>query len=281
MYKLAILYDITQRFKPSDPEFLEYFRFIASQHNIQTALIGKHDIERLGEFNGLFIRATTERDHYTYQFALEAKARNLAVLDHPDDIWKCTSKLLQHELFLRHKIEYPISKIISIYNRSIKDFGYPYIVKTPDSAFSRGVFKINNRYQFNRFIVPKFHKYPHLLMQEYLCTTFDWRIGVLAGKPLFAIKYYIIPGDHRIMTEDRECDHETVLLQLTSPKVIDLALRACKAVGQGLYGVDIKIVGDDHYVLEVNDNPSIDRGIEDEQEGDAIYNAICNYFIRG
>ena len=34
-------------------------------------------------------------------------------------------------------------------------------------------------------------------------------------------------------------------------------------MGDGLYGVDLKMVGDKAYVIEVNDNPNIDEGIED------------------
>jgi len=51
-------------------------------------------------------------------------------------------------------------------------------------------------------------------------------------------------------------------------------------VGDGLYGVDIKRVGDKPVVIEVNDNPSIDHGVEDEHLGEALYLRIMQEFLR-
>ncbi len=40
---------------------------------------------------------------------------------------------------------------------------------------------------------------------------------------------------------------------------------------KGLYGVDIKEVNGKFYIIEVNDNPSIDAGVEDAHLGDQLY----------
>jgi glutathione synthase/RimK-type ligase-like ATP-grasp enzyme len=56
--------------------------------------------------------------------------------------------------------------------------------------------------------------------------------------------------------------------------VIQLALKTANAIGDGLYGVDIKTVGGRHVLMEVNDNPNIDRGVEDAILGDALYERI-------
>ena len=45
--------------------------------------------------------------------------------------------------------------------------------------------------------------------------------------------------------------------------VIATALKAANLVGKGLYGVDLKQIGSKYYVIEVNDNPSIEAGCED------------------
>ena len=59
-------------------------------------------------------------------------------------------------------------------------------------------------------------------------------------------------------------------------RVRDVALKACRVVGKGLYGVDIKEVNGEFMVVEVNDNPSIYAGYEDLREKD-IYSKIIDY----
>ena len=44
------------------------------------------------------------------------------------------------------------------------------------------------------------------------------------------------------------------------PHVIKLGIDAANAIGNGLYGVDIKNNNGDAYVIEVNDNPSLESG---------------------
>ena len=49
---------------------------------------------------------------------------------------------------------------------------------------------------------------------------------------------------------------------------------------RGLYGVDLKQVGDAVYVIEVNDNPNIDAGNEDQVLGEALYREVMGVFVR-
>ena len=45
-----------------------------------------------------------------------------------------------------------------------------------------------------------------------------------------------------------------------------------------MYGVDLKMVDDKAYVIEINDNPSIDHGLEDAIIGDEMYYRLLNHF---
>ncbi|HVT35091.1 MAG TPA: RimK family alpha-L-glutamate ligase, partial [Nevskiaceae bacterium] len=51
-------------------------------------------------------------------------------------------------------------------------------------------------------------------------------------------------------------------------------------VGSGLYGVDLKQIGKQVRVIEVNDNPNIDYGVEDLFLKDQLYRRIMEYFIK-
>jgi glutathione synthase/RimK-type ligase-like ATP-grasp enzyme len=63
-------------------------------------------------------------------------------------------------------------------------------------------------------------------------------------------------------------------------RVIDVSLRAAKAIGNGLYGVDVKESGDALAVIEVNDNPNLDHGVEDQVGKDEVWGRILQWFIK-
>src|SRR3989304_3977220 len=65
-----------------------------------------------------------------------------------------------------------------------------------------------------------------------------------------------------------------------APKdVVKTALRAANLIGNGLYGVDLKQVGHRVYVIEINDNPSIDAGFEDRVLKEGLYTEIMGVFL--
>ncbi len=64
------------------------------------------------------------------------------------------------------------------------------------------------------------------------------------------------------------------------PRVIDAALKAARAIGPGLYGVDIKETDGAIVVIEVNDNPNLEHGVEDLIGKDEIWTRILNWFIK-
>src|SRR3546814_12568649 len=73
---------------------------------------------------------------------------------------------------------------------------------------------------------------------------------------------------------DRVGRFKTLPVRDAPADVVKLALRATNAIGDGLYGVDIKATKDRVVVIEVNDNPSIDAGVEDGYLGEDLYRRI-------
>ena len=45
--------------------------------------------------------------------------------------------------------------------------------------------------------------------------------------------------------------------------MIDIAVRAAQPIGDGFYGVDLKQTDNGIVVMEVNDNPNLEHGIEE------------------
>jgi glutathione synthase/RimK-type ligase-like ATP-grasp enzyme len=92
------------------------------------------------------------------------------------------------------------------------------------------------------------------------------------------------PGHWQVVKreQDRKVEGATVAMAVgEAPEiVVKTAVRAANLIGDGLYGVDLKQVGDRCYVIEVNDNPNIDAGNEDAILGDALYREVLGVFLR-
>ncbi|MCG6966860.1 MAG: RimK family protein [Chromatiaceae bacterium] len=285
-YDLAILYDPVEKLAPSDRRALAQFIRAARTEGIDAELVTARDFGRIAEFDALFIRETTNVNHYTYRFARRAASEGLVVIDDPDSILRCTNKIYLAELLNRHKIATPASVILSRdeLDRAEEQLGYPMVLKMPDGAFSTGVFKVKDRAEFEDRAAQLFHDSELILAQAYTPTEFDWRIGVLNGELLYACRYYMARGHWQIADHSkgkvREGAFDTLAPEDVPKAVIQTALKASNAIGNGLYGVDLKQVGRKVLVIEVNDNPNIDSGVEDKVIGVELYQRIMREFLR-
>lgn len=123
-----------------------------------------------------------------------------------------------------------------------------------------------------------------VVAQEFLPTSFDWRIGVLDGRPLYACKYHMAPKHWQIIKQnveekDRYGKADTLPVEVAPRRAISVALKASKLIGNGLYGVDVKQSGDKFYVIEVNDNPTIEANVEDRILRDELYRRVMQTFL--
>ena len=158
------------------------------------------------------------------------------------------------------------------------------VLKIPDGAFSTGVFKVKDRTEFEDRAQTLFRSSELILAQAYTPTDFDWRIGILNNEVLFACRYYMARGHWQIADHSgpriREGNFDTLPLDEVPPTVLHTALKAANAIGNGLYGVDLKQVGERVLVIEVNDNPNIDATIEDKVLGMELYRRVMREFLR-
>lgn len=283
---LAILHNPKEEMPPSNKGALENFVRVAKKHNVYTDLITKEDLSSLLEYEALFIRETTQIDHHTYRFAYKAEVEGIPVLDDTASIVRCSNKVFLHEVMTAKKIPVPHTWLIDTKTakKMEKEIEFPLILKVPDGSFSKGIIKVSNQVEYRTAVQDLFKRSDLLLMQEYLPSDYDWRIGVLAGEPLFACRYFMAKGHWQIYNhsakdkKNKSGRHETIPLDQVPKKVMDTALKASKLIGNGLYGVDLKENERGVYVIEVNDNPNIDKGIEDTVEGDRLYDRIIEHF---
>jgi glutathione synthase/RimK-type ligase-like ATP-grasp enzyme len=286
-FDLGILIDPGEKQPPSNTKAIRKFIKAANSVGREVELLGREDYGRLAEFDALFIRETTAVNHHTFRFARRAVAEGLVVIDDPDSILKCTNKVFLAELLQRHKIPTPKTMIAhrDNMNQIARNLGLPCILKKPDSSFSQGVLKVVDKENLCQRLKELFIDSEFVIAQSFLPTEFDWRVGILDRQPFYVCRYHMAKGHWQIINYDskgriREGRSEGVPLDQVPARVLKTALRAANLIGDGLYGVDLKQVGNRVYVIEVNDNPSIDGGLEDEIVKDDIYLKIMQSIVR-
>jgi glutathione synthase/RimK-type ligase-like ATP-grasp enzyme len=283
---LAILRDPQEVDRPSNDEALRKFVAIAPQVGLTAQVIGPGDVGRIAEFDALFIRADPSVDHYTYELARQAESLGMPVIDDPESILRCSNKVFMDELMSQHRV--PVPKSIKVHRDNLQEvvptLGLPCVLKVPDGAFGLGVTKIESEEQLTARANELFARSELLIAQEWLPTAFDWRIGVLDGRPLYAAQYRMAPGHWQIIKREGEgrVEGETIAFSIgeVPEVVIDTAVRGANLIGRGLYGVDLKQSGERCWLIEVNVNPNIDAGNEDQILGDALYREVLGVFAR-
>jgi glutathione synthase/RimK-type ligase-like ATP-grasp enzyme len=232
------------------------------------------DIHKIPKMDALFIRARTDPLNVTYVAARMAEFHGIPVIDDPRSIRICSDKVNMYSHLIKKNISLPKTVFLSKTHLTVEEvtrlfdeLGSPLIVKEPSTSFSLRVEKVNDIAEFFR-VARRFIKLSDwIVVQQYIESRYDWRVGVLGGNLLYVCKYTIPSDTFKIQASVNGhlvyCGVESVSPDKVPPHVIDLGIDAANAIGRGLYGVDIKNNNGDAYVIEVNDNPSIESGEDD------------------
>ena len=286
-YDLAVLYDPNEKMAPSSPATIKHFARIAERHSVDVEPITRRQLAELAEYDGLFIRENTTIDNHTYRFARRAFQEGMPVIDDPISMIRCTNKVFLMELLNQNQVATPPTVLLgepSDLPKAMDELGLPLVVKIPDGSFSRGVHKVNSAEELRRIADELFEETDLILAQKFLPTEFDWRVGVLSGEPLFVCQYRMARGHwqivkHRPDGSSREGGFRTFDIDQAPRELIDIAVRAARPIGAGLYGVDVKQTERGFIVMEVNDNPNLEHGVEDQVGKDEIWVKLLRWFI--
>jgi glutathione synthase/RimK-type ligase-like ATP-grasp enzyme len=229
------------------------------------------DISRIPQMDALFIRARTDPMNITYVAAKMASFHGIPVIDDPESIRICSDKINMYSHLLKKRVSLPKTVFLSKHDltvdgvtRLFDTLGTPLIIKEPSTSFSLRVEKVSDIASFFR-VARRFIKMSDwIVVQQYVESKYDWRVGVLNGELLYVCKYTIPSVTFKIQASVNGhivyCGVESVPEQDVPPHIISLGIEAANAIGDGLYGVDIKNNNGDACVIEVNDNPSIESG---------------------
>jgi glutathione synthase/RimK-type ligase-like ATP-grasp enzyme len=288
-YDLAVLHDPneTEKTAPCSYDSIKYFARIAEKMSVEVKPITKRQLSELAEYDGLFIRETTSIDNHTYRFARRAWQEGMPVIDDPISMIRCTNKVFLMELLQQNQVPTPPTRIVAEdtdLSKVIDELGLPLVVKIPDGSFSRGVHKIGSPAELKARCEELFEDTDLVLAQKFLPTDFDWRVGVLAGKPLFVCQYRMARGHWQVVKyrpdgSSHEGGFSAFDLDRAPHDIMDIAVRAARPIGDGFYGVDLKQTDNGIVVMEVNDNPNLEHGIEDAVGKDEIWQRLLRWFI--
>jgi glutathione synthase/RimK-type ligase-like ATP-grasp enzyme len=289
-WDMAILHNPAEANAPSDGEAIARFVKAASKVGIHAQVLRSDELKHLSQFDALFIRETTSIDHPTYRLSRKAEMEGLVVMDDATSIMRCCNKIFLHDAFSYNHVQAPGTLVVANnqpqeLDRIEAKFAYPVVLKMPESSFSIGVYKVENRAELEEKLGLMLAESALALVQEYLYTDYDWRIGVLNGRAIYACKYFMASDHWQIYNHASDdvaevAGDSTTIPTFEAPRaVLDAALKASAIIGNGLYGVDLKQKGNQVYVIEVNDNPSIDHGVEDAYLGDELYMMIMQEFV--
>ncbi len=285
-YSIGVLNDPNEQLPPSSQESLKHWARHAEKMGVEVEPIRKRDLSRLAEFDALFIRETTSIRNHTYRFAERARAEAMPVIDDPISMIRCTNKVYLWERLSQAGLPTPETMVMRS-NGKLEEvcdrLGLPVVVKIPDGSFGRGVRKAETLDALKELTAAFFKESELLLAQKFVPTKFDWRIGVLDGQPLFACQYRMARGHWQIVRHkaDGSADEggfATFALEDAPADIVDVAVRAAALIGDGLYGVDLKETDGGPTVIEINDNPNLDHGVEDAKGGAEIWMRLTRWF---
>lgn len=286
-YDIAMLHNPDEKLPPSDATALRKFVRAAGLLGVNLEPIEKKDYGSVAEYDALFIRETTGLNHHTYRFAKRAESEGIPVIDDPESILRCTNKVYLAELLAKHGIPIPKSAIVRRDTMAELEglIPFPVVIKIPDSSFSRGVLKVNDRSELERVAQDLFKSSDLLLAQEFVYTPFDWRIGILNRELLFACQYFMSQQHWQIIKHGtkggyQEGDWKSVPIEDVPQEVAESALASANLIGDGLYGVDVKHHDGRVMVMEVNENPNIEAEVEDGVLGDRLYEIVIEDLVR-
>lgn len=285
-WSLAILTEPKETDPPSSPSSLKKLAAVADKMGVEVEPLYPNELSSLAEFDALFIRATTAIDNFTYRFARRAEQDGIPVIDDTESMIRCTNKVYLKELLDNAGIPAPRTEILdekANFADILERLGSPIVLKAPDGSFSRSVHKVTTPGEFQQRAKLLFKDTALILAQEYMPTTFDWRVGVLGGEPLYACQYKMARGHWQIAKygDNGAVSYggaDTFAVEAAPPAVIETAVKAARLIGDGLYGVDLKENERGVFVIEINDNPNLDSDYEGAVLKDELWRKLIEWF---
>jgi glutathione synthase/RimK-type ligase-like ATP-grasp enzyme len=282
-----------ERYTMSDSEVMNAlmrFAQVAYHMGHRTEFIFRPDMFKIPDFDAIYIRALTDPLNSAYVTSRTAELHGIRVIDDSESIRICCDKVNMYTRLMNAQVPIPETRFLRPSEitwqkgkQLLEEIGKPLVLKAPNSSFSMYVDRASSPQEFVKIGKRYLRRADRVVVQGFIKSEFDWRVGVLGGEPLYVCQYTIPRKQWKVLAyspQGREIygPVKGIPLKKAAPKLISTAQEAARAIGNGLYGVDLKQVGSNFVVIEVNDNPTIAHGEEDQQAPD-VYQKIITYLL--
>lgn len=283
---ISIVWDSEDPFSPSDDRAIASCRAALALEGLDAVIETVAEATTSPLRDGCFIRTHTEIGGAAHILASRYEAHGRPVIDRPSSIVRGCDKVHQALILARAGIDTPGTRLLTSSTQLASALaalgGLPLIVKDPGGSFCSGIGIATTCDELEELAALYLARGRGLVLQTFTPTRFDWRIGVLDGQPLFAIQYWMAPNSWKIRETGPEGDiwggSRPIPLAAAPESVLSSAVRAAVAMGTGLWGVDLKVIGDRTLVIEVNDNPNIDDACEAAIPEDRVWAHLAAWF---
>ena len=248
------------------------------------------EIKKVLRTDALFIRSRTDPLNISFIASKMAEMHDIPVIDDPRSIQICSDKVNMYLHLIKANVPVPRTEFVrkgdfgvEKITRILESMSGSMILKEPSTTLGNRVKKVTSPSDAHRIAGSYLKMSDWIIAQEYIESDEDWKIGVLDGELLYACRYVLPTESQKIVASEEgeipDYASESVPREMVPVETIDLAVRAAKAIGKGLYSVDIKQRGGRQFVIEVNDNPSLESG-EDEYYPQIFNQIISNLMER-
>jgi glutathione synthase/RimK-type ligase-like ATP-grasp enzyme len=265
---------------------LTNFRQAAFELGHQLDFLFKSELKYLRNYDGVLVRALTDPLNATYVVARIAELNGLRVLDTSESIRICCDKVNMYSRLMAAGVPMPETRFLDRNEVNAENaaelfevLGMPLVLKAPNSSFSAYVDRATTAESFVKIGRRFLRRADRVVVQQYMPSEFDWRIITLAGRILAVVKYQFAQDKWKLMERGSAGEWARVVpvpLDQADPKLLQVALAAANSISGSLHGVDVKEIEGQFFVIEVNDNPNIDAGGEDQANSE-IYADIIRY----
>jgi glutathione synthase/RimK-type ligase-like ATP-grasp enzyme len=269
---------------------LSNFRMAAFELGHELDFIFRNELKYLRNYDAILIRALTDPLNASYVVARWAELHGKRVLDTSESIRICCDKVAMYSRLVARGVPVPQTRYLAADAvdephalRLFEELGTPLVLKAPNSSFSAYVDKATTVEEFVRIGRRFLRRADRLVVQQYMPSEFDWRVITLHGHVLATVQYRFARDRWKVMQrgDAGEAAVTRAVPRHEAPrKLLEVALAASNAIGDSLYGVDLKEIDGDFVVIEVNDNPTIAATEEDEANPE-IYTDIVRYLVEG
>jgi glutathione synthase/RimK-type ligase-like ATP-grasp enzyme len=243
------------------------------------------EIKKVLKTDALFIRSRTYPLNISFIASKMAEMHGIPVIDDPRSIQICSDKVNMYLHLIHANVPVPRTEFVrkadfseELMGRLLDSMDGSLILKEPSTTFGNRVKKVTTMADAHHVAGSYLKMSDWIVAQEYIESDEDWKIGVLDGELLYACRYVLPTESEKIVASEEgeipDYASECVPREQVPDEVVGLAIKAAGAIGEGLYSVDIKQRGGRQFVIEVNDNPSLESG-EDEYYP-RIYNQIIS-----